>query len=590
MRYYQPIATLAFVLPFTIVVGIDLLILARDSIHHLGDYSGMYSLGLGWLFGEPYVLFPWPLWGFGQLSAVMVWLIGYPQTDLGLFYGIWAVLNVAAVVLAGWLMACILQDLKLPFWSAFAFGLVGATMPMATTGWNHPNPYVSLGMLLIPGMAALLRVVVNGVQGPMRWYEWTALLAVGFSMANNFGAVILGVGAALAAFAARPAILKPTFRTSPSAAGPAWWLVAAYACLLSLLVVSLAVGAYRKSADPTVIPWWADLCALAIGFVVFHVVQRRLGILPNDLVLPVIAVLGGWLLGVNVLVLDYGYAGLVATGTISAPQDFSLPPLWPTVNWGILFEGTQWHNLTLMSYGLGLAMLLAGFAPIGAERRRLLRAGGALVLSIILLMAVITGWTIHFPVHHAPEMFGLNARYLWLGIAATAAGLYAVVHLFPRGWAAVLVLLVVAPVGAAGLLQSIESKRAIIDSLDRAVVATNRAIDTHLAESPDNLVLVANAYYPQRAQVLYAHHNSLIFLPPGSGDILSEQHIQYIGRYGSGLWRDPVVLSRERGLDPEQILIIAEAGDYPEEIEILETFPVAQVAIARLRLPESDGH
>ena len=580
-RWYALLASGFFLIPFALIAATDYAILGRTGLHHLGDYSGLYSLGVGWLQGEPYVNFAWPLWSAGQISTLFVMFLGYPLTDLTAFYHAWASLNVAAACVAAWLTSQIIADTGLPAWSALGFGSIAATMPSLTMAWNNSNPYFVFGMLLVPGCVVLARRLSGTVSDvELRAYEWTALVGVGLVVANNFGAAIVPMAGAMAALGANPGAL--TKRELHGVEQVPAQMRLAFSVGTAVCIVSLCLAVpHRLSSVILNHQYVAFPIIVAITWVVYQS-TRRIGFPPTFIVRPVVAVMLGWLIGVNILALHYGSAARIAASINSTPGGFSLNAFLPEVAWTSLGSGAHWFDFILMAYIVGLILLLLSLNARPNSKTPLLRAAGIFTLALIYGNVFTTGWDLNFPVAHNPEKFGIDFRYLWLGAPAAAVAFFGALTAFRRESAQTLLITGFCALGFAALAQSIEAKRVVIANIDRVLAGTDRAIDSHLAHSERNIVLIANAYYPMRAQVLYAHHNTATRVPFGAVDSLAAGRIRYIGRYGGSMWRSPTEIAKAEGLAPENILIIAECAEYPAPIVITQEFVGTSTGIARI--------
>ncbi|MBZ8134234.1 hypothetical protein [Afifella sp. IM 167] len=588
---YIPAATGFFCLPFAASALGDLLVLKRGPDDHLGDYSGLFSLGLGWLNDIPFTYFAWPAWTFGQLSAAIAWFMPSPVTDLAPFYNSWAVFNLASFIWAGLLLAFLLADRKAPSWAALAFGLIAAAIPMVQTGWNHSNPYVSLIALLVPGMFALALRLAVPAGGALRWFEGMSLMGVGFALANNFGVATLIIAGALAFVLARPSAFLPLARRPwagfavrrPSSLWDGAFPLAGGILLTSVIIgiaITLAPGRpyFFDFADAHDVLATIAFCGSAIvAVLVFWFLYQRLS---PEITEPWGAILLGWLISGNVLVFAFGRAALVASSDYSRP---GLPSLFPQIAWTSLADGTHGFLFIALGYFGGLAGFVLSLAMPRRSWASGLRGPGLLAVLIVLTMHAVSGWPFGFPVPYEPTHFGIDGRYIWLGVTAPVVMAAAALALAPGRRTALALTAVALPLGIASLVQGFSAKNIIVERIETALAGTNAAIDAHLAASPQNIVLVANAYYPERAQVLYAYHNSLRGVPPSAPESLQSGRIRYIGRLGGYLWKPPLDIMREEGLDAQNILLIAEQGAYPAYVQTVTSYgPPIGVLIGRI--------
>jgi hypothetical protein len=554
----------------------DILILGRRPIHHLGDYSGLFSLGLGWLHNAAYVYFPWPLWGIGQLSALTILALKPPVTSLDAFYIIWAGLNVLSSIAAAWLTALGSRDLKMPLASALVLGLIAATMPALSVGWLNSNPYFPLGVLLVPSSLVLLNRLAIPSKRPLLVHEYISLGALGWIVANNFGALIILLSALFATCVVHARSILSGKRDLSE--------ILALRLLREVLAAGVGVAvASLASAAVWRLHAGFDLRALilaAVAMITYGIGRQFRFRVAEFLVRPAVALLAGWIIGANMLVFVYGYAARIATQTATAPSSISLYSLIPQIEVTNLTASTFWFWLIPICYGASICALIA--APFaGGPRSRLLTTAALFSLCVLALTSISTNAGNAFPIGFDEIRFGLYGRYLWLGISTSSILIAAAIS---YRHSSLLRYCVLAFVGALGILsfeQSVTAKRAIIAAIDQTISATDLAIDTHLAKSPSNVVLIANAYFPSRAQILYAYHNSILVAGLGEPAELQDSRIQYIGRFGGDMWVSPSdIMARER-LSPKNILIIAEGGDYPKSIEIIKKFTDTNTWIAR---------
>jgi len=570
-RYVVQSATL-FLLPFIATYLLDLFVLERAPVHHLGDYSGLFSLGLGWLHDLPFIYFPWPLWGVGQISALFIRAIEPPLSSLNSFYVAWAIFNVLVGVAAAVLTAFALRAMRLPLLTALALGLMAATMPAVSVGWLNSNPYFPFGVLLVPGSLVLLARLTDSSATHLAIHEYISLGLLGWIVANNFAAMIVVIAAFLTV-----ALLHPRQALSGKVPhGQNRWMREALAFGLAVAVSSLAGIVILRLGDRWQVMLSIFACVLVISWFPIRLVRHRLA---EFLVRPSLALMLGWMAGANILIFAYGAAARIATGTASAPGAVSASALLPRINWSELTHGTYWFWFVPICYVGTIVALLAAFAARGRDRS-LLFGSALFALSVLSLVALSTDAN-RFPVGFSPIGFGRDGRYLWLGIATTTA-LAAALLSYWRG--PIIRHLVLAPIIALGLLslyQSHSAKRYIVEAINETNRATDEAIDMHLAMSPRNLVLVANAYFPPRAQVLYAYNNSILESGLGESAAIHSSRVKYIGRFGGAHWVPPERVMANEGLSTDNILIIGEGANYPASVEIIRRFENTDTVIAR---------
>lgn len=583
----RAVAMAWYLVPYTIVVIVDLVVLGRRHYHHLGDYSGTFSIGLGWLEGRPYIDFPWPLWGLGQVSALITMLTGLPTETLGTFNHAWIVLNTAAALLGAYLMARLLDETGVPPWTALGFGLIPFTMPIITTGWIHSNPYFALGVLLGPTSVVLVRRIVSEAQAPLKRYEWLALVTLGYIIANNFAAAAIAISGAFAFIAAwRVNHRVKRGQTEGVSTAEAWndGIVAwGYVILVGVFATSLIGGLIYPwlRQQGTLMTVIVALALLAGSFSVVDGVHRRFSLPRPHTMRVVVGVLSGWLAGTNILALAYGYVARVATGTASAPKEFTAHALVPTVRWSDMFNGTYWYWFLALGYVLGISLVVMGVVSRDGRRAALLGAG-VFALTVLYIASIVGGWDMSFPFGYNADTFGLSGRYLWTGIAAVVTAVFFLVSTWRRPVVWYSTMGVIAAIGLAALLQSVEAKRLLVQRVNETVEMTDAAINQHLLASPRHVVLIANAYFPERAMMLYAYHNSRRGIRSIRLRELEGGRIRYIGRYGGKLWVSPLAIMREEGLTADDIMVVAEAAEYPDYIEIVRGFPETDTYIARI--------
>ena len=76
--------------------------------------------------------------------------------------------------------------------------------------------------------------------------------------------------------------------------------------------------------------------------------------------------------------------------------------------------------------------------------------------------------------------------------------------------------------------------------------------------------------FPNRATILYAYHNSRTGIGHLKLESLHADRIRYIGRYGGAMWRPPYAIMKENKLSADNILIIAEMAQYPDEMRVVQ--------------------
>jgi hypothetical protein len=568
-----------YTLTFFIVAFLDIVFIQRDYYHHLGDYSGIFSLGLGWLDGVPYKDFPWPLWGVGQISAGIIALIGLPQSDLALFNYVWVALNISAVLLGGWILAKSLNDMALPPYFAFVLGLVTFTMPIINTGWLYSNPYFFFGVVLGPATV----VLINRIYAPRRrlvTYEVVALVFLGFTAANNFGALTVLL-AAITTYVFRAlnfVFLGKRNLVDEVPASGRWnklqfWI---YVFLGLLFLISISRGLASVSVG------------LGITFFLFSLAiitsMTFTRFLSRGDHLLVAMMLLGWFLGTNRLSVEYGRVALIARSlSSSVSTGIALPTLLPEIsNWNVN-SGTYWFWIILVTYLVALMLGVAAlFGRISLKRKSLQAMAALFALTMILILQIITGWDFSFPRGFSAMDYGLIDRYLWTILSA----IFVVTLVFGatiqlRGLRIIL-FSTLSAIGVASLIQGYQAKLIMTKRIEVVNVTLDKAIDEHLRAGPTKIVLVANAYNPVRSMYLYSYHNSRAALITKKED-LENGRIKYIGRFGGSMWRSPLELMHANNLSPDDVLIIAEPSTYPPYMEVIEEFTDVRVDLMRIK-------
>jgi len=622
-----------YFLPFFLLILFDLFILEKRPIHHYGDYSGMYSLGIGWLTGQPIINLQWPLWGFSQISAGLTALLGYPQASLEPFYYSWALIHVAAMMVAARVMAEVLRLLQAPLWSAATFGLVTASQPVVSVGWLYSYPYVLMTIFLIPAMSTFTLRLSGLQKGKLLWWEYISYGMLGISIANNFPASIVLMGSFFGLILCRPYWFLPRIRLRKTvgnssydrslllsiiyAASVAAFLTSGSLALMARSEMSLMALVYgqfgvRESLFAVDGPDWEGVVYGVVGlfykiadhfelqdmlpdahlsvpylagfgwFFTLFVAQRFLS-LPNINVSRYIGVVFiGWIIGTNIFSMEYVGVGLYWSERLMGTSGDTEWSLIPAINWmEVLQGGYVWYNLVMISYALGAAFLAASFFAKDQFISMVLRGCGTSALLIIFLTNAINGWDLGFPVSYEPIKFGTDGRYLWTTSAAVSLivlGLIAWRRTAPRSASAILAVFGI--VAWLAFIQAGLAKRSLIRIIDTTLNATNEQIDAHLAASPDNVVLIAHAYYPERAQILYAYHSQVMGTPPGALESLENGRVRYIGRCcASYSWTSPKEIIETEGLDESNILMIVERGKYPDYVHIDSLFPETDTGI-----------
>ena len=574
------IAMAGFLFPLFLVMTVDLLWLDRRYYHHFGDYCTLFGLGLGWLDSIPYVNFPWPLWGLGQFSALAAVMGGLQPEDLFLFNLIWVGLNLFSAGLAAWITARLIEEVQAPPWASVVFGSVLFTVPMVSTGWIHSNPYFVLIVLSGPASVVVLRQLLGfGRPTGLCRYEWVALFALGYIVANNFAGGILMIGFVAAALLLKPLRLLTGQQLSENIERGSI-LDVLFVLLGALALVS--VGGYFQVQSVSaghatgLYLLFALGLALAVRRSLFSRAEKSVGV----------GVLLGWLAGVNVLVLQYGRAAKIAMTTASAPTAFQLFAPWPHIDWAGLGAGTHWFLFLLLAYIIGVLSLFAGAVRVRSVHAMMLIGCGIFVVVVLYLNGLVAQAHWVFPLGHNNLRFGVNYRYLWVSVAAVYAAIFILFVCCKNriiiGAFASLVL-----VGATfAFNQAMRSKAVIVAAIDQDCRVLDKLIDEHLQASAENLVLVANANFPNRANLLYAYHNARVGLGHIKRESLLSGRIRYIGRYGGGMWQSPSAIMKETNVGNDAILVIAEAADkYPDELKITHSLPNTLTLVLKLTLP-----
>lgn len=566
-----------YLFPFFTVAFLDIVFLHRDHYHHLGDYSGMFSLGLGWLDKTPYIDFPWPLWGAGQISAVIIAIIGLPSNDLALFNYVWVAINIVAASLGGWILAKSLNDMALSPYFALALGLVSFTMPSINNGWIYSNPYFFFGAVLGPATI----VLVNRIHEPTRRfvaYEVIALVFLGFTIANNFGAlaVLLAATTTYLIRALNFVLRRKNFLTDVTSVHKQWTKLQLffYISLVGLFLISISRGIASINMGLGI-----TFFLLSLAIVASLTRSRYLNHGDHSLVALILL---GWFLGTNVLSMEYGRVASMARSLASSLPDKSiLPSLLPAINWTT--SGTYWFWLILVTYLVAVILgFIALFGRSSFERKSLQAMASLFTLTLILILQALTGWDFSFPRGFRAMDYGLIDRYLWIIIGA----IFVVTVVFGRtiqySGARIVLIVILVAIGITSLAQGYQAKSIMTKRIEAANVMLDKAIDEHLRGGSTKIVLVANAYNPERARYLYSHHNSRIISKTRIEE-LENGRIKYIGRFGGSMWKSPLVLMQENKLSPDDVLIIAENSTYPPYMEVIEEFSDVRVTVMRIK-------
>lgn len=577
MRRWLTIA--GFLLPFVIVILVDVWGLQRRYYHHFGDYCGLFSLGLGWLEDKPYVNFPWPLWGLGQFSALAIRVVGIPTESLFSFNLAWVGLNIFSAIISAWITARLLEVEQAPAWAPLVFGSVIFVMPMVSTGWIHSNPYFALIVLSGPTTMVVLRRMLNlETHKKLCQYEQIALLIFGYISANNFATGIIVIGLFLVYLLMKP--MRIFFKkVDPESSMQRPSVDSVFVLVGAVAMVSLA-GYFQPTSLNTI---QIAMLLIVFSIVLSYLVWKKLFSVCEKKMINYILL--GWLAGVNILVFQFGQAAKIAMGTSSAPVHYKLFEPWPRVNLFELGSGTHWFMFLVGAYALGVFFFVKGVVSIKSKKAPILIGGSVLVLIVLYLNGLIAQIPFIFPIAHSDLKFGLTGRYLWTSAAAVYVAMF-LFFLCCKNAKTLIIFCIASLFGVAfAFYQSIQSKNVIIAAINRDCQNLDELIDEHLQKSPKNLVLMANAIFPSRATLLYAYHNSRTGIGRLKLESINDNRIQYIGRYGGAMWRSPYAIIKEKNLSTDAILIIAEMGRYPDEMVVIREFPNTGTYALRLAPP-----
>ncbi len=583
---------LLFTLPYLVTVLLDSFVLGRQYYHHVGDYLTHFSLALGWLDGLPFVYHVWPIWGYSQLLAVLIFITGHPVHNFSAFSAAVALLNFASVILASWILDRELKYWKLPSLYALIIGLVVFSFPPINSGWNHSNPYFFLGVLLAVTAPILVRKV-DEPEGTWRVHEVIAIICLGFIVANNFSSFF---------------IVLATFLTYLPRALFRKYAYNGYNPMVT----------WRGNSPPSKRSRVLLALALAAIFIpiLFVIISRRLPIELSiaAIVMSIFAVVGlikafgktigqvfflltaGWLLGANVLFWAYLEAAIRAlnqpwlTNQQTAPLDESMLNLGsePIVIWHFIAPA-------LVALSMFMLVVLATRKSVRAalSEKATLYVCYGLVLSCVV--SVATGHSVFMPVTSDPINYSLAGRYNWIMLTAIVPIIYAMRTLSGRLNSTILVIIVC--FGIASYFEAYRNKELMVKHVQGAIVELDKLINDHLEAKENNYVFIANAYYPVVSMHMYAYHNARVGLINSSFSVFGLNfhrkptvvdnarggRIIYVGRIGGSLWRDPQLLAKSKGVGIENVLLIAEFGDYPENFEDLRTYEDLGVVVYSLR-------
>jgi hypothetical protein len=445
---------------------------------------------------------------------------------------------------------------------ALALGLVSFTMPIVNNGWIYSNPYFFFGAVLGPATI----VLINRIHAPTRRfevYEVIALVFLGFTVANNFGAlaVLLATTSAYLIRALNFLFRRKSCLTDRTPVHRQWTKLQLffYVLLVGLFLISISRASFNIGLGIT-------FFLLSLAIVAGLIRTRFLNHGDHSLVALILL---GWFLGTNVLSMEYGRVALMARSLASSlPDKSSLPSLLPAINW--ITSGTYWFWLILVTYLVAVILgFIALFGRSSFERKSLQAMAALFTLTLILILQAVTGWDFSFPRGFRAMDYGLIDRYLWTIMSA----IFVVTVVFGRtiqySGARILLIVILVAIGITSLVQGYQAKSIMTKRIEAANVMLDKAIDEHLRGGSTKIVLVANAYNPERARYLYSHHNSRTSLTTRIEE-LENGRIKYIGRYGGSMWRSPLVLMQENKLSPDDVLIIAENSTYPPYMEVIE--------------------
>jgi hypothetical protein len=529
-------AALLYLSPFVVVITVDLFVIHRSYSSFPNDaLPGMLGLGLGWFTGAPLTLFHIPGDAFNEISALILWAVGPPQTTLKLFnqWGV-GVQIVLAVLMAAW-AGSISVRLRLSAVLVVLLGAITATMPTMVLYATIWTMYFPLGLLIVPISLHFYAALTDGE--PRRGANFLALCALGFLCANIFTGLVLALAVVFACIAATSKLteLGELFSAAPGNGALRYALK-----VLTLTAVIIALIGLVRPVPLIGREAWAWIVALAAATTI--VLAMRWARIP-DLVVSgiVVPLLIGWIVGANFLLPWWFRAAYHAYRTKGgAAPHYSAGELLSRLDPVGYLTSWSWHWLLLVTAVVGTLAAVAAGREKGASARiaRFVAAFslGALVLNIMVAVDV----TLASP-SFRPELFGQTSRYY-----LTAVGPIAVVIVWASSaglYRSGIVLALAALICASSFADYWRVTPPIVAEQVQTTRILDQLVDAHLAENSLNAVVCARTVLPDRCAVLYGYNNyrspeSLRILDrteAASGRIIYVDDAQIVGGTGKVL-------------------------------------------------------
>ncbi|MBF0518597.1 MAG: hypothetical protein HQK92_02615 [Nitrospirae bacterium] len=502
--------TIAYLIPFFLVIAYDKLILSRLWYVAPGDcVTGNYGLGLNWLTFNPLAIFHLPMYSFQELFAIIIKFIGFPDDFvvtgyLQKFHDIGIIINIMILIATAIWFAYFAKLLELNIIAVFLCGLLVASMPAITiiiTSWYAPN--FTIGILLIPPAITILYAVKTG-NFHLRSF-FIALAVIGFCFSNHFSSMIVPVALIISI----PISSYDKLNSVIGAGSEKFGIKILFVYLLHFaFIVDISVAIMYHPAlfiifrkHPIIISVVIILLSLVILLSMYYLKARKL-LVANLIKYVSTPLLTGWALGANVLIPYWGISASKAF-LYKGMADPRLPFTEVLRRFDIFYFAKQlwwnWIILFILLYGIVSCFRLLSKHNKTTKTIIFIHLAVTLTLLLNILIAMnvtMIGNTL---------ITGNEVRYFVPMLFIIPIFVYYLFKIKPIGYKFIVCLLLV--LSSLSFYEYVKYINVYNAETNALFIKADKIIDQHLDKYPNASIICKNTSVPERCAILLAFHN-----------------------------------------------------------------------------------
>lgn len=503
-------STIAYLIPFFLVIAYDKIILSRLWYVSPGDcVTGNYGLGLNWLTLDPLTIFHLPMYSFQELFAIIIKFMGFPDDFvvtgyLQKFNNIGIIINILILIATAVWFAYFANLLKLNIIAVFLCGLLVASMPAITliiTSWYAPN--FTIGILLIPTALPILHAIYTG-KFHLRSF-FAALVVIGFCFSNHFSTMIVPVALIISISISSYDKLNIVISTNKENFGAKTFLVYLlhFVFIVDIFVAILYYPTFFSISKNYFII--VSLVTISLSLTILlslYYLKRRKPFVANLIKYVSTPLLAGWALGANFFIPYWGISASKAF-LYKGMADPRLPFTEVLRRLDIFYFAKQlwwnWIILLLLSYGIffGIKLLL--------KKNRTHRI--AVFVQFVVTLTILLNILIAMNVTMVGDKLitGNEVRYFVPMLFIIPIFVYYLFKIKPIGYKFIVCLLFV--LSSLSFYEYIKYINADNAEANAQFIQADKIIDQHLDKYPNASIICKNTSVPERCAILSAFHN-----------------------------------------------------------------------------------